>query len=1009
MSSSFSLHTALEELDSLDTKAKQDSGSQFEIAVKCLEEPLKWLQSGIDQSSSLTFQQRLQLIQHPAWKRHLWVVCQTIIPHWAFALGPSSPHRNLLESTFVHLNDTTTNHTANLSQQQKQAQESCTMALTGLTILLECLVTEKDCSLGALEIYSQLIKNLVSPALLKLYIKSQTDTTDRSNGLTTANNSPKSTATKTTTTMMDSQFLCTLLCSIPARLGNAFGLQTIGKYGETNEWYLDKNYFVVLSRQLAYAAIETEEYDEKEEEGDSCVSKDTTNNYKNKLRKNKDKNKKSCIGFMAELLAKMLRQGYAETCIRTIYPIALAHLISAPWTKLWEDAERLSTSHGLSKATLFFVHETLMSQQTDKTQPIKGSVIKAVVVDLATIVFGPSPPISLPSLVDKTDTAKKQQQQQRQRQRRIIEFLKHVIFELCGVRWTDTDVLRLAIATAVVASGLDWDQDSKEWRLSEKTSTMTIELLTAVIEKWTDPVFIRHSSEKERHYITGALNILAGYLDKDSLAQVVSGTSLMSGITRWFGSADIGTAKLGVVVAESVSGRIDSKESRFACGVLDLQTDRNLFRLKDLIDTKDALQQETKCDEECLKDLFENDQDSNRELERELKEPEEETELDPDALFDPNESEVSEESDLEPYLMETESEEDNDDDDGDAHGPGGGNSSNGRKGVRVKAKSVRQPAYMLDLISYLEDHDDPVKLEIGLGAAKTIIRQKAGIGSEIGENCVQVASLLIRLPETYELTNFRQRQQDALVALVVAAPETVTSFIIDQIYNRNSSNGQKQLLLAVIALSVRELAGWTEDRVTDILDKAIDKKDPGSLSGTQLTRPTGTVRVFSHSTEIERKRKEATKANRLNGLAQPVFFTPLLLGWWEGAETRARWWIGHDKLLSERFIMTLNIILHSSTNTVDKRRIVTEYFEFCSSLRYTNCTRGMKRSMLLGIDTILNTSYRDQTELLVNQFTRELAGVQEWLQDIVEGVDEDEIKQLAIKLLGQIMQISMSA
>lgn len=40
--------------------------------------------------------------------------------------------------------------------------------------------------------------------------------------------------------------------------------------------------------------------------------------------------------------------------------------------------------------------------------------------------------------------------------------------------------------------------------------------------------------------------------------------------------------------------------------------------------------------------------------------------------------------------------------------------------------------YILDLINYLKDHDDPVKLEIGLKSAEDLIRQKAGYGTELG-------------------------------------------------------------------------------------------------------------------------------------------------------------------------------------------------------------------------------------------------------------------------------------
>lgn len=34
-------------------------------------------------------------------------------------------------------------------------------------------------------------------------------------------------------------------------------------------------------------------------------------------------------------------------------------------------------------------------------------------------------------------------------------------------------------------------------------------------------------------------------------------------------------------------------------------------------------------------------------------------------------------------------------------------------------------------------------------------------------------------------------------------------FLIDQLYDRNTSAGQKQLILSIISLSVRELGGWS--------------------------------------------------------------------------------------------------------------------------------------------------------------------------------------------------------
>jgi hypothetical protein len=40
---------------------------------------------------------------------------------------------------------------------------------------------------------------------------------------------------------------------------------------------------------------------------------------------------------------------------------------------------------------------------------------------------------------------------------------------------------------------------------------------------------------------------------------------------------------------------------------------------------------------------------------------------------------------------------------------------------------------------------------------------------------------------------------------------------------------------------------------------------------------------------LEKQQKENIKRNRLSGLAGPVFFFPLLVGWWEGAQGRIKY------------------------------------------------------------------------------------------------------------------------
>jgi hypothetical protein len=73
--------------------------------------------------------------------------------------------------------------------------------------------------------------------------------------------------------------------------------------------------------------------------------------------------------------------------------------------------------------------------------------------------------------------------------------------------------------------------------------------------------------------------------------------------------------------------------------------------------------------------------------------------------------------------------------------------------------------------------------------------------------------------------------------------------------------------------------------------------------------------------------------------------------------------------------------LFQLANTPDKRKIVREYFEFVSSMRYaSNISQGVTKALLLGIDTIINISYKGQEQLLFNDYNRQLSDIKDWLE-----------------------------
>lgn len=178
----------VDKLEQLDRSATSPD-AQLDSILECLSLPIEWLNETPAQQA---------LVNHSAWKQHVWHIFKEIVPQWTFALN-SSTHKHLLQNTL---------YSTTLADNVQ-----VTMARISLPILLECLSTtnQQDAPLDALEIYSNSLKTLLKLVpLYGIYIP-----------------------------LKDVRFFCSLICSIPAHLVNAFGIQNI-QYNSDLEWYMDR-------------------------------------------------------------------------------------------------------------------------------------------------------------------------------------------------------------------------------------------------------------------------------------------------------------------------------------------------------------------------------------------------------------------------------------------------------------------------------------------------------------------------------------------------------------------------------------------------------------------------------------------------------------------------------------------------------------------------------------------------------------------------------------------------
>ncbi|KAM3586057.1 telomere binding protein [Umbelopsis sp. WA50703] len=417
---------------------------------------------------------------------------------------------------------------------------------------------------------------------------------------------------------------------------------------------------------------------------------------------------------------------------------------------------------------------------------------------------------------------------------------------------------------------------------------------------------------------------------------------------------------------------MDDEDKRLDCHVLDSDRDKELLKLQKLISTKDALQF-------GIDGGLQTAENVRIEPEELLDTSSDQLEINPDApvSFGEENDSSEDDSDLEPYPMEEESNDD-------------------QESRTEQGKKLGRPVYAFDLLQYIRAADDPVKQDVGLSSASVLIRQKAGIGREIEENAHELAKAIYALHDTFHLQKFDEYQQEAIVALMVAAPEPTYSVIIDEFYDRSSSDSQRSLALRCISLSVKELAGWGDSKHSDkFLDGAVDSLND-MLSGSLALEPAGTsapintvgkTRVFSKKSEIDRRRAKPTR-NRLAGIVSKLIFFPLIQGWWEGTRTgfsnhTTRIMATQSPHLLSRFIMTLGIVMYFSIHTPEHQHMVKEFWDFALSMRF-HTFHGTTESTvvhaaLLGINTIVNTSMKEQKERLITDYARQLVETRDWV------------------------------
>ncbi|NXW18353.1 TELO2 protein, partial [Circaetus pectoralis] len=486
---------------------------------------------------------------------------------------------------------------------------------------------------------------------------------------------------------------------------------------------------------------------------------------------------------------------------------------------------------------------------------------------------------------------------------------------------------------------------------------LLIKVLQELLETWGSSSAVKHSPPEQQQYISKAILICLSHLKEpeiESCRQELL-TSMMEGVKCHLDSNLPQIRRLGMIVAESISSKINTDGP-----VLKFQyeEDDEARELKSLL-----VQNLPSCVVPSLPD-------DNRS---------EKADAAPSLVLESNkkshtaalvmsdeesDAELDSDDDLIPYDMSEDKE------------------------LKIKA-----PVYIRDCIEVLTGSEDVDKWEATVKTLESLVRKNPAATREVS---VELAKILLHLEEKTCIEGFVELRQRAQVAVLTTDPIPVAKYLTSQFYSLNYSLRQRMDILDVLVLAAQELSYPKSHRKTKHsgAQNPCIQLLPGSDSSKDWRRIVD-ERIKSKTRRFATGQSQAELASGPNEFNSVVghFFFPLIQHFDRPLTTFDL--LGEDHFVLGRLVHTLAILMYLAVNTVAVTAMGKALLEFVWALRF-HTDSYVRQGLLSCISSMLLSV---PMESLLQDMTEELLETQSWLGDVVEKDPDGDCRRLALQNL----------
>jgi telomere length regulation protein len=227
----------------------------------------------------------------------------------------------------------------------------------------------------------------------------------------------------------------------------------------------------------------------------------------------------------------------------------------------------------------------------------------------------------------------------------------------------------------------------------------------------------------------------------------------------------------------------------------------------------------------------------------------------------------------------------------------------------VERNKPKAPVYIRDLLAGLREAENYDRHHVALETSTTLIRRKANFGSEVSDHAAELVAVFMNLNDTFEMEDFLELRQEAMISLVVSQPQIVAPLIAKSCLEGEYSIQQRAAMLTALAMGARELAGFKdEERVAtpkfpskelpehlkrvydpqhqlrlDVVTQKLEQAMVQPMALTAADHMSGPnalkVRTFSSRMKVQKKNSKIIPNTLAKNVAE-WFFMPLIGGWW---------------------------------------------------------------------------------------------------------------------------------